>query len=136
MVFPRITYPFLRVRIANHGARLSGIRRRRHTRHCVANRKRLSPVARRKGQGSKESLMAVAVIDLRVQPFRLLTKAQAAHYCSLRDKKFDAHCPVRPIRMANGELRWDVQDLDRWIDNLKDGTAAGCDADRIVERLG
>jgi hypothetical protein len=38
--------------------------------------------------------------------------------------------------MANGELRWDVQDLDRWIDNLKDGTAAGCDADRIVERLG
>ena len=135
MVFPRITYPFLRVRIANHGAGLSGIRRRRHTRHCVANRKRLSPVARRKGQGSKESLMA-AVIDLRVQPFRLLTKAQAAHYCSLRGKKFDAHCPVRPIRMANGELRWDVQDLDRWIDNLKDGTAAGCDADRIVERLG
>jgi hypothetical protein len=34
--------------------------------------------------------MAVAVIDLRVQPFRLLTKAQAAHYCSLRGKKFDA----------------------------------------------
>jgi hypothetical protein len=67
-----------------------------------------------------------------VKPFRLFTKAEAAHYCRL-GKKFDTQCPVRPIRMSNGELFWDVQDLEKWIDSLKDGDNA--DADDIVARL-
>jgi hypothetical protein len=35
--------------------------------------------------------------------------------------------------MAGGDLLWDVHDLDKWIDSLKDG--ASSDADEIVRRL-
>jgi hypothetical protein len=77
--------------------------------------------------------MATASLNIRVQPVRLFTKAEAAHYCCRNVKAFEAECPVRPIRMANGELRYDVQDLDTWIDSLKNGAAF--DADGILERL-
>lgn len=63
--------------------------------------------------------MATATLSLRLQPYRLLTKAEAAHYCRRSVKKFELQCPVPPIEMADGDLLWDVQDLDRWIDNLK-----------------
>jgi hypothetical protein len=77
--------------------------------------------------------MPTATVNLRVQPFRLFTKAEAASYCRLAPTKFGARCPVRPIRIAD-EDRWDVQDLDRWIDSLKAGDTAA--ADDIVSRLG
>ncbi len=63
--------------------------------------------------------MATATLSLRVQPFRLLTKAEAAHYCRRSVRKFESQCPVQPLEMADGDLLWDVQDLDRWIDSLK-----------------
>src|SRR5262249_20202172 len=59
------------------------------------------------------------MISVRVQPFRLLTKAEAAHYCRRSVKKFEAQCPVPPIEMADGDRLWDVRDLDQWIDSLK-----------------
>ena len=74
------------------------------------------------------------MLNLRVQPFRLLTRAEAAHYCRRSVKKFEAQCPVKPLVMADGDLLWDVQDLDAWIDLLKAGRAD--DADAIVGRLG
>jgi hypothetical protein len=77
--------------------------------------------------------MPTATLNLRVQPFRLFTKAEAAHYCRRQAKTFEAQCPVRPIRMANGDLLWDVHDLDKWIDSLKAGV--NIDADDIVARL-
>lgn len=77
--------------------------------------------------------MAVATINLRVEPFRLLTKGQAAHYCGLGSKTFAARCPVTPVAMPNGEELYDVHDLDGWIDTLKGG--AGADADAIIARL-
>lgn len=78
--------------------------------------------------------MPTANLNIRLQPYRLMTKAEAAHYCRRPVRKFEAQCPVRPIVMADGDRLYDVQDLDRWIDSLKSGT--GDDADMIVARLG
>jgi hypothetical protein len=65
--------------------------------------------------------VTTATVSLRVQPFRLLTKAEAAHYCRRSVKKFETQCPVPPIEMADGDRLWDVRDLDRWIDAMKVG---------------
>lgn len=78
--------------------------------------------------------MAAATVSLRIQPYRLLKRAEAAHYCGRSAKTFEAQCPVRPIAMANGDRLWDVVDLDRWIDGLKAGSEAN--GDDIIERLG
>jgi hypothetical protein len=78
--------------------------------------------------------MATATLNLRVQHSRLMTKAEAAHYFGIAVKRFEAMCPVRPVRLADRIERYDVQDLDLWIENLKGGTAD--DADTIVARLG
>ena len=74
-----------------------------------------------------------AVVNLHVQPFRLLKKAEAAHYCSRSIKTFEGQCPVRPIVMANGDRLWDVHDLDAWIDGLKVGAT---EDDEDLARLG
>jgi hypothetical protein len=79
--------------------------------------------------------MTVATLNLRVQPYRLLTKVEAAFYCRLSVKKFEAQCSVKPIKMPNGDLRYDVLDLDKWIEVLK-STAGDEAADAIVARLG
>lgn len=77
--------------------------------------------------------MSSATLNLRVQPYRLLTRAEAAHYCRRPVKKFEGQCPVRPISLPDGDVLWDVQDLDRWIESLKAGR--GDDADAIIGRL-
>jgi hypothetical protein len=77
--------------------------------------------------------VTTATLNLRVQPFRLLTKAEAAHYCRRSVKKFEAQCPVPPVEMADGDRLWDVRDLDRWIDSLKNDF--GDDVNAIVARL-
>jgi hypothetical protein len=77
--------------------------------------------------------VTAATLNLRVQPFRLLTKAEAAHYCRRSVKKFEVQCPVTPIQMADGDRLWDVRDLDRWIDSLK--SDFGDEASAIVSRL-
>jgi hypothetical protein len=40
---------------------------------------------------------------------------------------------VKPIRFPNGDLRYDVRDLDEWLDGLKGG--GHHDAEAIVARL-
>jgi hypothetical protein len=77
--------------------------------------------------------MTAATINLRIQPYRLLTKAEAAHYCRRPAKRFAAECPVRPVEMGNGDQLWDVRDLDNWIDSLKAGPSL--DTSSIVDRL-
>jgi hypothetical protein len=77
--------------------------------------------------------MPSTTLNLHIQPFRLFTKAEAAHYCGLSTKKFESQCPVAPIEMADGNLLWDVHDLDRWIETLK--SDVGDDASAIVARL-
>jgi hypothetical protein len=41
---------------------------------------------------------------------------------------------VLPNRFANGDVRWDIRDLDAWIDSLK-GDYIEADAQAIVDKL-
>ena len=73
----------------------------------------------------------------RIQP-RLLTKQDAADYCSVSVPIFDQVCPVKPVRLMDGRerlLRYDVVDLDRWIEDRK-GNGASSSADAWLDRLG
>jgi hypothetical protein len=79
--------------------------------------------------------MASATLQINVIPKRMLTKPEAAHHCGRSQSRFVIECPVTPVKFGNGDLRYDVQDLDRWLDNLKAGTGGG-EADAIVARLG
>lgn len=78
--------------------------------------------------------MASATLNLVVTLKRMLTKAEGAHHCGRSVKRFDVECPVTPVRFPNGDLRFDVRDLDAWLDGLKDG--GHDDAEAIVARLG
>jgi hypothetical protein len=66
-------------------------------------------------------------------PKRMMKKAEAAHYCGRSIKGFEVECPVAPVRFANGQTRYDVNDLDAWLDQLRSGTSA--EAEDIVGRL-
>jgi hypothetical protein len=78
--------------------------------------------------------MSSATLQINWQPKRMLTKSEAAHHCGRSVTRFQIECPVAPVRFDNGDLRWDVQDLDVWINSLKAGTGDH-DADAIVARL-
>jgi hypothetical protein len=79
--------------------------------------------------------MSIAALQVRLVPKRMLDKKEAAAYCGLTPKRFDVECPVQPVRYANGELRWDVRELDAWLDGLKAGSVND-DLESIIERLG
>ena len=51
---------------------------------------------------------------------RLLDRSQAAAYCGISLAVFTARCPVRPLAMGQGKRleRYDIRDLDEWIDRL------------------
>ena len=51
----------------------------------------------------------------------MLTKAMAAGYCSMGVERFATTCPVAPVEMARGVLRYDRKNLDRWLDELTNG---------------
>ena len=77
--------------------------------------------------------MISATLQLNVIPKRMLTKTEAAHHCGRPVKRFEAECDVSPVKFPNGDSRYDVQDLDKWIDGLKTGKSG--DADEIIARL-
>jgi hypothetical protein len=79
--------------------------------------------------------MSSATLQINVIPKRMLTKSEGAHHCGRSVKRFEIECPVRPRCFPNGDLRWDVRDLDLWLDSLKAG-AGDHDADAIVAKLG
>ena len=79
--------------------------------------------------------MAIATLNLNVLQKRMLTKSEAAEHCGRSAKRFEIECPVQSICFANGDRRWDIRDLDAWIDSLKTGFCES-DADRIVDKLG
>jgi hypothetical protein len=79
--------------------------------------------------------MSIAALQVRLVPKRMLDKREAAAYCGRSLNRFEAECPVQPLRFANGDLRYDVRELDAWLDSLKAG-ANDNDADAIIERLG
>jgi hypothetical protein len=79
--------------------------------------------------------MSSATLQINWQPKRMLTKSEAAHHCGRSLTRFKVECPVQPILFQNGDLRFDVQDLDGWLNGLKAG-ASDPDADAIVAKLG
>jgi len=80
-------------------------------------------------------MMSAATLQINVIPKRMLSKSEAAQHCGRPVSRFLIECPCQPVRFPNGDLRYDVQDLDPWLDSLKAG-ADGHDADAIVARLG
>jgi hypothetical protein len=71
-------------------------------------------------------------INLRILTKRILCKAEAAQHCGRSIKRFELECPVTPIQFPNGDRRWDVRDLDQWLDTLK---GYPIDANEIVDKL-
>ena len=68
-----------------------------------------------------------------VVPKRMLTYSEAAHHCGRSIIRFKAECPCSPVRFPNGDQRFDVRDLDAWLNSLKAG--GDQDAEAIVARL-
>jgi hypothetical protein len=79
--------------------------------------------------------MSSATLQINWQPKRMLTRSEAAHHCGRSLSRFKIECPVQPVLFPNGDLRYDVQDLDSWLNSLKAGISDH-DADAIVARLG
>lgn len=77
--------------------------------------------------------MSSATLQLSIVPKRMLTKAEAALHCGRPVKRFDAECDVTPVKFPNGDRRYDIRDLDAWLDRMKGGVSG--DADDIVCRL-
>lgn len=70
-------------------------------------------------------------------PLRLLTKTQAARYCGLSVPTFGSVCPVRAIALGVGVRmeRYDVIELDSWIDGLRNNGNPVRTADALLEAL-
>jgi len=79
--------------------------------------------------------MGLATLNLTLVPKRMLTKVEAASHCGRPVKRFEIECPVHPVRFENGDLRYDVHDLDGWLDSLKTGHE-DADVEPIIDRLG
>jgi hypothetical protein len=80
-------------------------------------------------------IVSTATLQLNIVPKRMLTKSEAAQHCGRSVRRFEIECPVAPIRFPNGDLLWDVKELDTWLDNLKAGTGDR-DVAAILARLG
>ena len=92
------------------------------------------PSSRRRPHArGQEDLMVSAVINLEITAKRMLNKAEGARHCGRSIKAFESECPVSPVQFPNGQLRYDVHDLDAWLDALKTGKATN--ADDIVAKL-
>lgn len=66
--------------------------------------------------------MSRASLNISVIDKRMMTPAEAAHYCGLAVKHFKALCPVRPLALFKNSLLYDKTDLDKWIDAIKSDT--------------
>jgi hypothetical protein len=77
--------------------------------------------------------MSGAIVQLNVISKRMLTMREAAQHCGRSTKRFQIECPVSAVIFPNGDERFDVHDLDQWLDSLKSGDD---DADAIIARLG
>ena len=54
---------------------------------------------------------------------RLLTRGEAAAYCSVSVPTFERVCSIAPVALIKGNSRlhrFDIRDIDAWIDSRKD----------------
>lgn len=78
--------------------------------------------------------MPAALVSIAVRPYRMLDRREAANYCGLGFNEFASRCPVHPVALPGGKLRWDVRDVDKWLDELKMGGSESVEA--LIQRLG
>lgn len=76
--------------------------------------------------------MSNAIVSLTVISKRMLTKREAAVHCGRSIREFESECPVMAVRFRNGDLRYDVDDLNRWLDGFKNKSE---DSEAILKRL-
>lgn len=72
-------------------------------------------------------------LNISIVQKRMLNKTEAAIHCGRPIKRFLSECPVAPIGFPNGDIRYDVKDLDQWLDGLKIATVDNFDA--MIEEL-
>jgi hypothetical protein len=77
--------------------------------------------------------MTAATFKIKVLPKRMAKVSEAANYCGLAVKRFEADFPFPLVRMPGGNELVDLHDCDRWIESLKGGNVPD---DEIVGRLG
>lgn len=77
--------------------------------------------------------MANAMLNIRIVQPRMMSIKQAADYVGLPLRRFPQICTVDPVAMPQSGERYDIRDLDLWLDQIKAGNA-DTDAD-ILERL-
>ncbi len=78
--------------------------------------------------------MRTATLNLNVLSKRLLTKSESAFHCGRSVKRFLIECHVTPVKFPNGDERYDIHDLDGWLDSLKHANGDP-EIDAIVARL-
>ncbi|MBL3553854.1 hypothetical protein [Rhodovulum sulfidophilum] len=66
--------------------------------------------------------MGNANLNISVIEKRMLNQTESAAYTGMPVKHFKTTCPVQPLEMGRGIRCWDKRDLDRWIDDMKQGT--------------
>ena len=78
-----------------------------------------------------------APVTQRIAP-RLVYKKDAAFYCGIGVESFTANCPIAPIRVGPGMrgLRYDLYDLDGWIDSLKQNSMSTGPNRNWLDRVG
>jgi hypothetical protein len=78
--------------------------------------------------------MSTATLNIKLSPRRILTEREAADYCGLPAKKFSHFCRVSPVQLPGVNVRYDIRDLDEWLDGMKSGLPNG--DDDIIGKLG
>jgi hypothetical protein len=68
------------------------------------------------------------LVEVHVAPLpRLCTKREAARYLRLSIQQFERQVRVVPLRMDNGDVLYDREDLHRWIEDKKGGAVSDDD---------
>lgn len=69
-------------------------------------------------------------------PRRLLPVKDAALYCGVPRSYFPKVCPAQPVRLyENAHPRYDIIDLDKWIDSTKRSGLVEASDDDIANKL-
>lgn len=67
---------------------------------------------------------------------RLLPIKDAALYCGIPRSYFSNICPARPVKLyENARPRYDIFDLDKWIDQIKSGITQEESDDDVANKL-
>lgn len=67
---------------------------------------------------------------------RLLPIKEAAKYCGIPCSYFSSVCPAQPVKLyEKARPRYDIFDLDKWIDWIKSGSKQEVSDDDIANKL-